>query len=280
MTICIYHADCSDGFGAAWVVNHFLGKGKVSFHAASYNQPPPDVTGNHVIIVDFSYPADVLVAMSKIALSITLLDHHKTAEEALSGVQARVAIERGCPVYIEFDKARSGARMAWDYYAFDHEPPPALLRRIEDRDLWKFNYADTKAVTAALYSYPMEFQVWDELMARPIGDLALEGAALLRDQDRKIAQVTATSLRSMMIGGVLVPVVNCPGFMYSEVASRLAVAGCFAACYTDTASHRRFSLRSTDAGVDVSEIAKLYGGGGHRNAAGFEVPRDHPLATE
>ena len=30
-------------------------------------------------------------------------------------------------------------------------------------------------------------------------------------------------------------------------------------------------LRSTDDGLDVSEIAKQYGGGGHRNAAGFRM---------
>ena len=39
-----------------------------------------------------------------------------------------------------------------------------------------------------------------------------------------------------------------------------------------------FSLRSTDDGLDVSEIATAYGGGGHRAAAGFSVPREHELA--
>ncbi|WP_277343388.1 DHHA1 domain-containing protein [Pseudomonas viridiflava] len=36
-------------------------------------------------------------------------------------------------------------------------------------------------------------------------------------------------------------------------------------------------MRSTDEGLDVSEIAKLYGGGGHRNASGFRVPFGHEL---
>lgn len=34
---------------------------------------------------------------------------------------------------------------------------------------------------------------------------------------------------------------------------------------------RVFSLRSTPDGIDVSEIAKARGGGGHRNAAEFVV---------
>ena len=53
----------------------------------------------------------------------------------------------------------------------------------------------------------------------------------------------------------------------------------FAACYLDTADSRVFSLRSRrEGGVDVAKIAESYGGGGHRNAAGFRVPRDHLLS--
>ena len=32
-----------------------------------------------------------------------------------------------------------------------------------------------------------------------------------------------------------------------------------------------FSLRSGESGVDVSSVAKKFGGGGHKNAAGFSV---------
>ena len=34
-------------------------------------------------------------------------------------------------------------------------------------------------------------------------------------------------------------------------------------------SARKVSLRSTDGTVDVSAIARIHGGGGHRRAAGF-----------
>lgn len=55
----------------------------------------------------------------------------------------------------------------------------------------------------------------------------------------------------------------------------------WAACYWDTPTGRTFSLRSIkDIGADVSEIAKFYGGGGHKHAAGFTVPRSHRLAQE
>ena len=45
----------------------------------------------------------------------------------------------------------------------------------------------------------------------------------------------------------------------------------FAACYYETEKGRVYSLRSQEYGVDVSVIAALFGGGGHKNAAGFRV---------
>ena len=48
----------------------------------------------------------------------------------------------------------------------------------------------------------------------------------------------------------------------------------FAACYYETAKGRVYSLRSREGGVDVSVIASLFGGGGHKNAAGFRIGFD------
>jgi nanoRNase/pAp phosphatase (c-di-AMP/oligoRNAs hydrolase) len=46
----------------------------------------------------------------------------------------------------------------------------------------------------------------------------------------------------------------------------------FAAVVVDVHGGRTWSLRSEDSRQDVSEVAKGFGGGGHRNAAGFRVP--------
>jgi len=82
----------------------------------------------------------------------------------------------------------------------------------------------------------------------------------------------------MLIGGHDVPVANLPYMFASDAGQLMAEGERFAGSYFDTPEGRTFSLRSTDAGMDVSEIAQQYGGGGHRNAAGFRVPFDHELA--
>ena len=95
-----------------------------------------------------------------------------------------------------------------------------------------------------------------------------ERAAMLTRVDRKYAldAATASSILSRLPEDTRV----------LQIAGQVSQG--YASTYYDTPTVRRFSLRSTDLGVDVSEIARFFGGGGHRNAAGFEVPRDHELA--
>ena len=85
--------------------------------------------------------------------------------------------------------------------------------------------------------------------------------------------------RRMVIAGHDVPTASLPYTLTSDAGHLMAQGEPFAACYWDTDEHRCFSLRATDDGMDVSEIAAQYGGGGHAKAAGFKVPRSHALAT-
>ena len=80
LPLVIYHANCADGFTAAWAVHKAM---PADFHAAFYQAPPPDVTGRDVIMVDFCYHADVMQQLRRAARSLLVLDHHKTANEVL-----------------------------------------------------------------------------------------------------------------------------------------------------------------------------------------------------
>lgn len=126
--LCIYHGHCDDGFAAAWVVR--CAAPFFDFHAGVHQQPPPDVTDRHVLLVDFSYRRPVLLEMAAKARSIVILDHHKTAAEDLAGfpapppfaewqrdhipvIQHTNDVER---VSALFDMTRSGAGLAWDFF--------------------------------------------------------------------------------------------------------------------------------------------------------------------
>lgn len=299
-TMCIYHGNCADGFGGAWVVRKALGE-QVEFVAGVHGQEPPDVTDKDVIIVDFSYKYEVMARLSWKANSIIILDHHKSAAEdlgkfppfhagvrvdgrhpdgsvALGWESAHISMnsQNSPAIACCFDMNRSGAMLAWDHF-FPGQEPPMLLRHIEDRDLWLFQLDGTREIQANLFSYPYDFEVWDTLMTTDVQSLRSDGAAIERKHQKDVAELVAVTKRRLVIGGHDVPVASLPYTLTSDAGHLMAQGEPFAACYWDTPDGRVFSLRSTDDGMDVSEIAKQYGGGGHRNASGFRVPFGHEL---
>lgn len=260
--LCIYHANCQDGFGAAYAAWKRFGAA-LSFHPGRFDHPPPDVTGKVVYILDFSYPADVLRTMAASAARITLLDHHQTAEKNL-----RPLLDAGL-VQGEFDQQRSGAGLAWDWF-FPGQPRPPLINYIEDRDLWRHALPDSRAVSLALRVYPLDFAIWEGLMDQ-VETLRTEGNVILRYNDQRLAELKPLAQRAV-IGGHVVPVINAPAYLASDLANQLAQGEAFAAVYFDAPDGRHVSLRSAADGLDVAQIAEGYGGGGHRHAAGFRVP--------
>lgn len=266
-TICIYHGPgCLDGFASAWVMNCFakLTGMEVEFVVGIYQTPPPDVTGKNVILLDFSYKRDVLLEMVSKANSITIIDHHKTAEEDLKDLPLNVECH--------FDMERSGAMMTWNHF-FPDIFPPMIIKHIQDRDLWKFDLADTKEITAALFSYPLDFEVWDYLIdSKPLDHLYSEGEALLRAQEKNVESLIKNLAYRTTIAGYDVPIINVPAMFASDVGAIMSKGEPFAVSYFDLPGGERiYSLRSQPDGVDVSEIAKQFSGGGHRGAAGFKV---------
>lgn len=259
---CIYHAKCADGFTAAWVVHEALGPA-VEFHEGVHNEAPPDVTGKHVVLVDFSYKRDVMLDIAAKAKTVLVLDHHKSAQENLQNLPPNVTLV--------FNMNKSGAMLTWDWYFADH-PPPRLLEYVQDRDLWRFELPNSREVNAALFSYEYDFAVWSELMSRPIIELVEEGEAIERKHWKDIRELIAVAATRSNIGGYDVPTLNCPYFFSSDAAHVLAEGEPFAACYYDTADYRVYSLRSAEDGMDVSKVAEQFNGGGHRHAAGFRLP--------
>ena len=207
-TMCIYHGNCADGFGSAWAV--WKKFPDIIFHPGVYGQQPPDVIGHDVVIVDFSYSNAQLNAMLEWACTITVLDHHKTAEEDLAPLLKSEAI------YGEFDMERSGAMITWDWF-HPGEEAPQLLKHIQDRDLWKFELDGTEDIQAALFSYPYDFEVWEGLiMGMPTEHLRHEGEIITRKHKKDIAELIEVTKRQMVIGGHWVWVVNLPYTMASD----------------------------------------------------------------
>lgn len=292
--ICIYHGNCDDGFGAAWAIWRRWGD-EVSYVPGTYGKPLPDVGGRNVLFVDFSAKRAEIDAMAQTAKSIVIIDHHKTAEadlepfrvtlcgdarfapDDLDGMFRDMAELDRPPIIAWFDMSQSGAVMAWEFaHGLErNDPPPNMLAMIQDRDLWRFAFGDrTKQFSAALRTYPMAFETWSKIAADP-DFLVEEGEAILRAHNANIDKFIADAYFDV-IAGQRVPVVNVPYHYASDTAHALLQrhpSAPFTACWFRRADGMvQYSLRSEDSRADVSEVAKQFGGGGHRNAAGYQIP--------
>ena len=267
-TLIIYHANCLDGFGAAYAAwRHFEPAGaEVEYLAASHGNSPPDCRGLEVYIVDFSYKRAQLKQLCEQAARVTIIDHHISAQEDLAGLD----LEHD-NLQVVFDMERSGAVLTWDF--FHDGEPPMLLQHVQDRDLWRFTLDGTEAINTALMSYPFSFERWHQAVNDPamLAGLRLEGETINRFRAQMIEQYKQRAVMGE-IAGHTVPVVNAPHAIISELLGQLALEHPFAAGYQDKGNKRSWSLRSRrEGGADVAKIAEGFGGGGHRNAAGFHT---------
>lgn len=295
--VIIYHFPCDDGFASAWVARQRWPD--IELWPCNYGQafPMERLRDCHVLVADFSFGPQVLAEMVTVhgAKSIVLLDHHKTAEADLAPfavttmngepfqveqVDATLGDLAECqqlPILAYFDMRRSGAVLTWQFANWG-APAPMMLRMIEDRDLWRFELRWTRAFSLFLRSFDYEMAVWDEIARRVAAEPQLvddESAAIERYYDRRIAEMvpTATLRRIGRWDGV--PVAFAPYAFASDLAHELLKkypAAPFAAVAVDAYGGRTWSLRSEDSRQDVSEVARLFGGGGHRNSAGFRSP--------
>lgn len=274
MIYVLYHSKCYDGFGAAYAAWKKLGDA-AKYIAVSYGYPPPEMPGaEHVYIVDFSYPAEVLLKLVE-TCPVTVIDHHKTAKEALDSV-----LGAHSHLHTIFDMEKSGALLTWEYFhRYPGEassdpglpvPAPLLIQHISDRDLWRFQMDGTAKIHKALVSLPMDFNLWDTL---DVEQLKKDGEVAERLYTQLVENICESAWMAE-VDGHKVPVVNT-SIAWSEVGAELNKKfpdAPFAASFTVFDTQTMWSLRSK-GDFDVSAVAKKFGGGGHKNAAGFKTAK-------
>ena len=263
-TLILYHAECDDGFGAAYAAWLSLGDG-AEYQPVTYGDriASDRLTGRLVFILDFSFPPDVLGDMAQHAAKIVLLDHHKSAAKQWTYIEPVPNVE------LQFDMDRSGAQMAWDYFHAGAARPP-LIDHIGDRDLWRFALADTKAFCAGLSLIPTSFESWQDAAANPDA-LISKGRTVLEVLQRQIDSALRKELRPVTLcghRGLAANAISNTSELGQAIAKR---SGTFSLTFFIKGDEAICSLRSV-APFDVSVIATHYGGGGHAQASGFAVP--------
>jgi oligoribonuclease NrnB/cAMP/cGMP phosphodiesterase (DHH superfamily) len=307
MNLILYHNNCPDGWCAAYICK--LKYPEAALMPLNHGLSPEaldelmfEVRGKDVIMVDYSLRTRELNdQLNSLAKSFRILDHHKTAQAVLEGAS-----------YATFDMKRSGAGLAWDYlFGKDSvlvgNPTPQdpfgvlpingsrpwWVDYTEDQDLWNWQLDHSEEVNAYLMVQPRTVETWNEITKIGVDDAYANGVGVRQYIEYYTRSVVAEAQEGVLHfqtgtlesedSSISVPtwidyrtaVLNIPYAGVSEAGNALCKAGYPIALlwFERGDGVIQFSLRG-DGSVDVSAIAKSFGGGGHHNAAGFQLSLD------
>jgi nanoRNase/pAp phosphatase (c-di-AMP/oligoRNAs hydrolase) len=260
--VVLYHAECTDGFGAAWAAYRKFGT-DAEYFAVEHQYPiPAGLTGKELYTLDFTYPQDITDVLARDNVRVTSIDHHVSVAKTTAGTDGGV-----------YDNEHSGSVLAWKYF-HPEEPTPYLLRIIEDYDLHRYALEETEVLFDWIDQYDYRFDVYERLAAQ-LEDVEgrkralAEGSFLLSFRKKLMERLLANTAYEVDFEGYRAGVVNTELF-HSEVANSLAERFDIGIAWRVRPHGVYVSLRS-EGKVNVAELATHYGGGGHRNSAGFVV---------
>ncbi len=281
--VVITHADCNDGFCCAWIFHILKEKDYenveyiFSRDRSKFPTLPPEFKNEKnidVYIFDFSFTFEIMKDINSRFSNVLLIDHHESAQKELESL-----------VYCLFNKHHSAARLVWDYFTDDShtvlKPPPILVSYIEDRDLWRHQLYKTKEFNAGLSARDRTFHEWTSIhssMPEAFNSMAHEGKILLKSSE-KAARKMAEKSYEIIFDGFRVPCLNATSLI-SEIGEILSSGNPFSITWFHNGKEFVYSLRSNkdqEGSQNVSEIAKKYGGGGHKHAAGFSSQHQYFL---
>jgi oligoribonuclease NrnB/cAMP/cGMP phosphodiesterase (DHH superfamily) len=290
-TIYVFHHDDADGFVSAAAVLASARYGQtIKFFAVQYSGQIPQIEfepNSTLYILDFSYPKEVLLDLAGKVDFMLVIDHHETAEEQLSDfprlynsfqVEKR---DHKLP-FVIFDKHVCAATLAWEYF-FHGVTIPYAVDLVSRYDVW--DIADPKVLAFDIGMKSLgrtrDVAAWLEVIRDENGEVekAIEiGMPLVEYNNAHIKDFkTSEKLKITEWEEFRVALYNTT-HLKNELAHSL---------YTDmelsvdltmgysiiSKAKILFSLRSQKGvNVNVGQLAKRYGGGGHCHAASFAMP--------
>lgn len=287
-TALFYHSADADGWcSGAIAYRALIATEHVIPYPINYGEQLPDFERpvDKVVITDFSFELETMEKLFRqYGDNLIWIDHHKSAIQEISKLGQLNGIQ---------DEQFAAAELTWKY--FNQDQPPIAVKYISDYDIWKFQYGETTMqFQSGLLIERKELvdcaaQIWevllsqteccDQLVARTI-----ENGKAITKLKTELAHLTLKGAKTIEWCGHTTIIANISpvGWLTSFVAqvardnSDLYPGEVLIgwSTYQDAKQEQAktiFSLRALSNDVDVSLLAKNYGGGGHKGAAGFSI---------
>jgi len=268
-TSILYHADCPDGFGSAYSAWKKFGDSASYIPVAYLNPQPLGLEGKEVYLLDFCYKKGEMEELQRVSKSLVVLDHHIGSKEVVESIKEHVYSDTG-----------SGAGLSWRYFHPD-TAVPKLIQYVEDHDVHRYALPYSHEIGSVIHMEPFNFLGWDTLVKTLESEAGfkemLVKGTYYQEHYHNLAEIIALDAEEVEIAEHTILAVNTHHKFSTEVAGILMKKKPpFALTWAAGAENNHFSLRG-EGDIDLSVIAKQFGGGGHKYSAGFWLPSSAPL---
>jgi len=288
----IYHKACLDGFSGffvAYTSGRLTKDVYIHEDVPSTTKIPPGIDGKDVLIIDVAYRKEVLEEIFKSARSVVFIDHHISIKNDVEELHKKY--NKKSNITIIYNDDRCGATLTW-IYLFGRQEIPLFLKYVEDQDTGKWLYPKTRSFIFALKCYyhlsteSKSLNKWFRLLNKEnvvklikkgrymktyndhIVNINLPRHTLERFPSKKIYELNRGTFTKP--GQYKVAVYcghNCPSVTELGVAAMEKINCDFCIMWVYNLDSKKYVLSMRSKEVDISEIAKIFGGGGHRLAA-------------
>ena len=297
------HSHCNDGLVAASIMKYTLQlshlvEPEVVFVSYGKEQEAIDKANldseTIVYCVDFAFNREKTLELCRYTNKVIVLDHHKTAHENLSCMDNINNFD------FQYDVDKSGASIVYDH-CVNHlnlngflkigqrDVVSSIVSMVEDRDLWLFKLADTKQFAEYLFAYvePNDIKrmttILFEYKRDQITNLCQFGSTIMEYKNniikKKLDSYIPTyfhvdNTKLLIINETQPDLVSQLG---NDLCKKYDVPVCLyniSGSEYSTEMKVNLSFRSMDHLEPVDVVARLFSGGGHRNASGGECSLD------
>ena len=276
--ICIYHSRDLDGFTSGAIVRRKYPNAKLIGFDYGQRLPIEEIpSGESIIMIDVSLPMEEMESLAKHSnFNLTWIDHH------ISAINGYKKYTEGKETFLNaiLQDGIAACELGWKYL-FPNENIPASVTLLGRYDTWRnhdkgewnemilpFQYG-MKLICNSPESFPTDlFASNDDLVL----GIVKNGKVVIKYQQTQNELFCKKAAFEHSLNG------------YKAICLNIGMASSmvFQSVYDETkhdlmmpfyfnGSQWIFSLYTTKDGVDCSVIAKSMGGGGHKQAAGFEM---------
>lgn len=291
----IYHEGCLDGFTGLFIATlsgMLTDDVLILGDSPTTNKVPSDIKNMDIIIIDVAYKTSILEIIFKNAKTVVFIDHHVSIKSDVGELHEKY--NKNNNITIIYNDEHCASLLTWQYF-FKNQKKPLFLKYINDQDTGKWDYPKTKQFIIALKIYhkintkKSTIDSWRLLLDKSYVRKLVKIGKYMKEYNDYIIEsnVTKHTLKRFpsqkvyemnpdifnKLGQYSVAIYcghNCPSITELGTAALKVLTHIdFCILWVYNLNSKKYILSVRSRTIDVSNICKIFNGGGHKLAGAF-----------